>query len=133
MTEPESKLFSDPIWAIIELMGHNVLAGQVSEVEALGVTLARIDVPEADGRAAFTQFVGGTAIYRITPCDEQTAREALARMQVRPVNTWIVPDRIVPALSSGNQQFDETSPDWSEDWPPGDEREELGGPDEFPL
>lgn len=78
--------------AIIELMGHNTIAGQVSEQTIAGSAFLRVDVPEVDGMAAFTKFFGGSAIYAITPTDEATAKLAAQRLAIRPVTQWVVPD-----------------------------------------
>jgi hypothetical protein len=63
-------------YAIIELFGHNVIAG---------------DVPPVDGCPGYTKFFGGAAIYAITPTDEETAQMAAERLRIRPVETWVVP------------------------------------------
>ena len=119
---PEKNLIEGS--AIVELMGHNVIAGAVSEVTIAGVAFLRVDVPEVDGSPAFTKFFGGSAIYAITPTDEATARQAAARLAVRPVNVWVVPDgrRKLPAPtidedSGGPDEWDDVHP---EDW---DDRE----------
>ena len=70
-------------WAVVELMGHRVIAGQVSEVVQFGSPQLRIDVPGLDG-TAITQFYGGSAIYSLTPCDEETARHTLRQRYTLP-------------------------------------------------
>ncbi|MGB0747166.1 MAG: hypothetical protein ACPGO3_00325 [Magnetospiraceae bacterium] len=65
-------------WAIVELMGHRVIAGQVQEVSQFGCSMLRVDVPGTDGIVA-SQFYGGNAIYCLTPCDETAARGVLER------------------------------------------------------
>lgn len=84
-------------WGIVELFGHQQIAGMLSEQSIGGTAFLRVDVPELDGTQAFTKFFGGGAIYAITPTDEATARIAVASIQARPVNVWMVPDRR-PAL-----------------------------------
>ena len=79
-------------WGIVELFGHNVIAGEISEQPIAGVDFLRVDVPEVDGSPTFTKFFGGAAIYAITPTDEATARQAAACLAVRPVTPWVVPD-----------------------------------------
>lgn len=81
-------------WAIVELMGHNRIAGLVSEAELGGTVFLRIDVPEVENIAGFTKFYGTSAVYAITPTDEDTAREAVKHFRQRPIETWILPDRI---------------------------------------
>jgi len=86
-------------WAIIELFGHNMIAGEIAEQTIAGAAFLRVDVPPCNGQPAFTKFFGGAAIYAITPTDEITAGRAAANLAVRPVNVWTVPDgrRELPA------------------------------------
>jgi len=96
----EKQVFDEPIWAIVELMGRHVVAGEVSEVTVAGAGMLRVDVPAVDGSPGCTKFLGGSAIYAITPVGEAEAREAIRRLKVRPVHIWVVPDR--PALPSSS-------------------------------
>lgn len=78
-------------WVILELMGHRVLAGRLSEVERAGTKLLRIEIPlgtpPADGSAEkfFVQDYSGSALYGVTPVPEEVAREK-ARFY-RPANS----------------------------------------------
>lgn len=87
-------------WAIVELMGHRVIAGQVSEASQYGTAMLRVDVPgKEDGSACVTQFYGGSAIYSMTPCDKATACEVLKRR-------YDLPDPVRLALPpAGGQEF----------------------------
>ena len=91
-------------WAIVEIMGHNTIAGFVTEVAKFGVAMMRVDVPdlEVSGiiKPGFTKFYGGASIYGITPTTEEIARQAAIRLDVRPVSLWVVPDPR-PALPAG--------------------------------
>lgn len=95
MTE---KVFADPTWAIVELFGRQVIAGQVLEVTIAGTDMLRVDVPQTDSIAAYTKFYGGGAIYGITPTDEASALHAVAHLAVRPINRWTIPERQIPAM-----------------------------------
>jgi hypothetical protein len=71
---------SDPVdlpqpghWAVVELMGHVRMAGWVSEQERFGSKLGRIEIPNDEG-SYVTQWFGGGSVYRLTACDEATAR-----------------------------------------------------------
>jgi hypothetical protein len=75
-------------WCIVELMGRQVIAGLVTEQVIGGSTLLRVDVPEVDGRPAFTRFYGGSAIYAITPVSEEVALAALRRFRPQPVTVF---------------------------------------------
>jgi hypothetical protein len=65
-------------WAIVELMGHRSLVGEISEAEAFGCKLLRIDAPVSGADENLeprkTQFYGGAAIYCITPTTEDYVR-----------------------------------------------------------
>lgn len=55
------------LFAIVELFGHNKVAGKVSEQNMGSFTFCRIDVPETPQQPAFTRFVNPSAIYAINP------------------------------------------------------------------
>lgn len=78
-------------WAIVELFGHQQIAGRISEQAIGGSSFVRVDVPELPDAQPFTKFFGGAAIYAITPTDEQTATIAASAIKARPVQAWIVP------------------------------------------
>ena len=91
-------------WAIVELMGHNTIAGYVCEQSQYGVAMLRVDVPGNESQAPFSKFYGGSSIYGITPTTEEIARHAASRLAVRPVSHWTVPDpkpRLVDSVASG--------------------------------
>lgn len=76
--------------AIVELMGHNVIAGYVSEQTIAGVAMLRVDVPAVGDVPAYTKFVSGSAIYGITPTSQEVAERAAQRLQVRPVSQFLL-------------------------------------------
>jgi hypothetical protein len=68
-------------WALLELMGHRQRVGRVSEVEAYGGKLLRIDIPAAteDGEPFTTEFYGATSVYSLRPLSEAIARDHAKR------------------------------------------------------
>ncbi len=80
-------------YAIVELMGHKVVAGLVSKSEMLGKPMLRVDVPATSAYSEFTQFYGETAIYCVTFVSEQVARLTAEQNKVNPVSVY-VPDLI---------------------------------------
>lgn len=92
--EPTSDNAAAPFehFAIVELMGRNIIAGRVSEMMIAGKGMLRVDVPAVEGTAAFTKFFSPTAVYAITPTTEEIATTAANRMRVRPVDIYTVPD-----------------------------------------
>lgn len=97
----DGAVFDKPTWAIVELMGRQVIAGEISEVTVAGAAMLRVDVPGilANGQmdiSPYTKFFGATAIYAITPTDEGTARHAVEHLRVRPISPYEVPFRALP-------------------------------------
>ena len=68
-------------WAIIELFGHQRIAGRVTEQTIGGCSFVRVDVPAVGKEQAFTKLFGQGAIYAITFTDEQASTLAAEAMQ----------------------------------------------------
>jgi len=81
-------------WALIELFGHQRIAGKVSSQEVGGSSFVRVDVPVVNGRPGFTKLYGSNAIYAITITDEQTATLAAGHYHVEPMNKWTIKDML---------------------------------------
>ena len=75
-------------WAIVEIMGHQRLAGQVTEEAIGGTSFVRVDVPGTNNQQAFTKLLGSSAIYAITIVDEETARLAASEIRSQPLDEW---------------------------------------------
>lgn len=80
-------------WAVVELMGHQVIAGRISEVQLVGATMLRVDVPGSDNGPAYTKFFGASAVYAITPT-EAFGGEAARLLPISPTAT-VVPETVV--------------------------------------
>ena len=86
-----------------EFRGHNTNSGILIFYDAglrgrpaLRITI-RVDVPECDGKPAFTKFYGNGAIYSMTPCSEEAARAALKHIRPAPVSVWMPELRALPS------------------------------------
>lgn len=67
-------------YALLELMGHRKRVGRVSEVEAYGGKLLRIDVlPAKPEGEVSTEYYGAASIYGISPVAEDVARDIARR------------------------------------------------------
>jgi hypothetical protein len=76
-------------WALVELFGHQRIVGYVSEQTFGTGVLFRVEVPDLlkDGkvkRRGFTRYFGLSAIYSITPCDENMVRSLLPSIDGTP-------------------------------------------------
>lgn len=75
-------------WAIVELFGHNKIAGKCSEQNIAGTNMLRIDVPETDTNPPFSRLLGHGAIYAINPVTEEVATHWAKSLQVAPLQRW---------------------------------------------
>lgn len=78
----------EQIWCIIELFGHQKMAGLVSEQQVAGANMVRVDVPETSLQANFTRFLNPSAIYAINPTTEELARGMAEKIQTKPIASW---------------------------------------------
>lgn len=111
-TDPSSSTAQQPaMWAIVELMGHQRIAGRISQMVFGGVALVRVDVPavtvqevawETPGDpvtrtiAAHTRSLGAGSIYGIHWVDELAATVAAHEIRHEPVK----PYRLQQALAA---------------------------------
>lgn len=92
------------LWCIVELFGHNRIAGKCSEQNIAGNNFLRVDVPTTSKQSSFTRFLSASAIYAINPITEEVARQIADNLQVQPVNVWDVGhlvDQKLKALLAG--------------------------------
>lgn len=78
-------------WAVVELFGHQRMAGRVTEATIGGCQFVRVDVPAVEGRPAWTRLLGQGSIYAINLVDETVARAAAARFRSEPVTVYDLP------------------------------------------
>jgi hypothetical protein len=106
-------------WAVVELFGHQRIAGRVTEQAIGGATFIRVDVP--DGDTFFTRMFGPSAIYSITPCTEEVCRQAATRIDAKPVFAIPLPSLTAPAIRELNERYDpDDDPEVGDDDPDGD-------------
>jgi len=98
-------------WCLVELFGHQRIAGRVTEQTIGGCAFVRVDVPAVEGQPAFTKLYGNGAIYGITPVTEEIAVAAAKAYRVVPVTPYEIPElralRGQPALALGEDPDDE--------------------------
>ncbi len=73
-------------WAIIELMGHQKIAGRYSEHGPMH----RVDVPDDNDEFHFSRLYSPQAIYSITFVDEQAAKIAAKALETPAIAIWEV-------------------------------------------
>ena len=108
-------------WAIVELFGHQRIAGRVTEATIGGCALLRVDVPDqpategdrwSSGQSAipaYTRYFGNGAIYSMTPCTEEVAVRAAAGMRAAPPMPFSINSLNRPALTNGDDDSGDDS------------------------
>ena len=95
-------------WAIIELYGHQKIAGRVSEAVRFGATWMQVDVPAVDGRPGFTRFYGPGAIYDWTPTSRAVVEQAVRMMQPQQVSVYLGARELPPGgMEEGDEDDDD--------------------------
>ena len=74
-------------WGILEIMGHQRVAGRISERAIGGSNLLQVDIPQADDTFR-TVFYGSSAIYALHVTDETAARACAKVSGTRPTYAW---------------------------------------------
>jgi len=105
-------------WAVVELFGHQQIAGRVTEASIGGCSFLRVDVPDqpvlaarsyyaaAEAIPAYTRYFGQGAIYALNPCTEAAARGVAARIRATPAIPYDPPKPTQHALPD-HSDFDE--------------------------
>lgn len=81
-------------WAILELMGHQTIAGHVMTSVLGSTVMLRVDVPAHGGQLGFTRYYGMSAIYSLTLVSEEVMLAALDELSPRPVTVYM--PRLLP-------------------------------------
>lgn len=78
-------------WAVVELMGHNKIAGKIKEVSIAGGAMLRVDVPAVGEQKEYTRFFGHSSIYSINPTTEEVATAMVSQCGSQPVHRYELP------------------------------------------
>lgn len=110
-------------WAVVELFGHQQIAGRVSEASIGGAAFIRVDVPEQPERKAiqswdrdqpaipaYTRYFGGGAIYALNPCSEESAKRVAHNLRARAPIPFDVPSAPLLAAPNDAENTEEDEP-----------------------
>lgn len=109
-------------WCIVELFGHQKIAGKCTEQNVAGNNMLRVDVPETQKQPAFTRFLNHAAIYAINPVTEEVAISYAERLEVMPIEAYNAREAIKKwdaiaverQIAEGSQETEEESPDFDD-------------------
>ena len=94
-------------WALVELFGHQRIAGKVTEAEIAGGKFLQVDVPAFEGVQPVTRLYSPGAIYGITPLTEETALKLAEQFRVAPMSKWdaraLIDSEVKRALPAGDR------------------------------
>lgn len=76
------------LFAIVELFGHQKMAGVVTEQQLGGASFVRVDVPETESSPAFTRLLNPSAIYAINPVSEDVMKLKVESLNAKPIEAW---------------------------------------------
>lgn len=97
------------LFAVVELFGHQRIAGKVTEHAFGSSTFVRIDVPETPQQPPFTRLVNPSAIYAINPVTEDVMITMARNIQQRPIDAWDIKEMVnkLIALKAKNDDPDD--------------------------
>lgn len=76
------------LFAVVELFGHQKMAGKVTEHNFGTATFVKVSVPETNEQPAYDRLLNPSAIYAINPVTEEVANEMAKQFQQRPIESW---------------------------------------------
>lgn len=74
--------------AVVELFGHQRMAGKVTEQNIGVATFVRIDVPETNSQPSFSRLVNPSAIYAINPVTDDVMKLMAEQITSKPIESW---------------------------------------------
>ncbi|MDD5358393.1 MAG: hypothetical protein PHX80_04550 [Candidatus Nanoarchaeia archaeon] len=99
------------LWCVVDLFGHQRLAGLVTEQTIAGAGFIRVDIPETKIQPKFTRLVNPSAIYDINPVTEEVAKIMAEEIQAKPIEVWDIEEvsKKIKALKEGKKDDDTES------------------------
>lgn len=94
------------LFAIVELFGHQKMAGKVTEQSIGPATFVRVDVPETNKQPAFTRLLNPSAIYAINPVTEEVCNSMVEVFQQKPIDSWDIAKMNEKLLALGSKKND---------------------------
>lgn len=94
-------------YAIAEIMGHSTMIGRFAEVERFGTKMLQLE-PIWDNTLLPGVFVGGSSLYRFTPCTREVAfaRQPKQRYQLPDALRATLPPEVAPALPAPGYAYE---------------------------
>ena len=81
-------------FAKLELFGHAVLYGKVSECQIAGAAFLRIEVLGSDGIEQNTEYINPSSVYALRPITEELCRTCAQGSSHAPVSVYGIEDAL---------------------------------------
>lgn len=96
------------LFAVVELFGHQKMAGKITEHNFGTATFIKVSVPETEQQPAYDRLLNPSAIYAINPVTEEVANEMAKSFQQRPIESWDIRkmNEKLLSLKASNQSDD---------------------------
>lgn len=107
------------MYAIVELFGHQKMAGLCTEQSIAGTNFLRVDVPETKTQPGFTRLLNHQAIYAINPVTKDVADVMAEQIAAKPITAWDIRavNKKAKQLAQNNVESDEVPyPDNSDEY-----------------
>lgn len=101
-------------WAVVELFGHQQIAGKVTEQVIAGQGFVRVDVPAVKDQEPYTRLFGPGAIYSIIPTSAEIVAAFVAKKIGAPIQPWQLQQPDVHARLPLPTEIDDEEIDYEE-------------------
>ena len=91
---------------MIELFGHQRMAGVVTEQTIGGASFVRVDVPETNSQPRFTRLLNPSAIYAINPVSQEVMESLAKTLDKKPIDAWDIRDVIAKQKLALEEKLD---------------------------
>lgn len=88
--EATAPVESTELWAVLEVMGHERIAGKITEKPIGNSIFMQVDVPASDKLPGFTRLYHPNSLFSFTPVPEQVARIMAGSLQKTAVSVHLV-------------------------------------------
>jgi len=95
------------LWCMVELFGHQKIAGRCTEQNVAGTNMLRVDVPATQKNPPFTRFLSAGAIYAINPVSKEIAQDLANNLEVAPISVWEIKDLLEKEIKRLGKGSDE--------------------------
>jgi hypothetical protein len=102
-------------FGLVELMGHQRVAGRLTEQVVGGANMLRVDIPDSTDPEKFrTVYYGASAIYAVHITDEAAARKLAGNLGTRPPYAYELSQavaRIAPSATVHDDKYEDEQHD----------------------